>query len=114
MMTMTIEQSRVWERSSSFRAMVREAKKTKETVWQAGMDLLNSIKGEEKNKLEAIWAAPDADETATAEENYFDLKEAQSDKQDKLALPVGLELPADEIANPEQAAKILGVSAENI
>jgi len=111
MMTMTIEQSRVWERSSSFRAMVREAKKTKETVWQAGMDLLNSIKGEEKNKLEAIWAAPDADETATAEENHFDLKEAKSDKP---ALPVGLELPVDEITNPEQAAKILGVSAENI
>ena len=82
-------------------------------LWQEGMDFLNSIKGEEKNKLEAIWASPDEDETA--EENPFDLEKVKHNKQEnRPVFPIGLTMPADKIADPEKAAKILGVRAENI
>ena len=62
MMTLTIEQSRVWERSSNFRATIKQAG---EKLFAAGMELLASVKREENDKLTAIWSAPDADEFAS-------------------------------------------------
>jgi len=59
---MTAEQNRAFERSSAFRAMVVRAGKA---AWQTGMDLLKQIHAEEKEKLNAVWSAPDADEFAS-------------------------------------------------
>lgn len=52
---------RAYERSSAFKMSCRAGG---QAAWQTGMDLLKQIWIEEKAKLAAIWAAPDADEFA--------------------------------------------------
>ena len=129
--------ARVFNRSSAIkqgdRQTAAQAKQDAPTIWANGMNLLSSIHDEEKANLEKIWNTQETEVKETAfgllpvspvnmaaiENTLAELSadERKEKKAAKPALPVGLmdldNIP-DEIANPEKAAALLGVSVDKL
>jgi len=121
-MIMSPEISRVYERSSAYRHDCKAGAKAMQSVLWA---LREQIETEERDAIEAIRSRQDADDYEKELRALTDRQElkgkvfeeldmiaseekGKSKKVEKPALPVGVEMPPDKVANPELAAKILG------
>src|ERR1017187_5833272 len=120
---MNAMQSRSYERSSSF---LSDARKHADEMAVLGQLILKQVHVECADTIEAIWNRPNDDEKETSfgllpvmpASKKADIEKTIAElsgkpiRQAKPALPVGVEMPADEIEQPEMAAKLLGISAD--